>query len=161
KLSPAVKADLENNFAAHADSFKAGVSVLASQGQLATAADASSKFESSLNAHANVLLSIGAEDGSSTAPLAQAVAATVKAAATDVSNTRVTIEDKVKTDSEATTTEQSATDALNVALNDMASLRSLLQTQQGLFSLEVYNQAENQLNLASTTIDDGITQQNG
>jgi len=157
KLSPEVKADLESKFKTHADNFKAGVKVLESQGKLDAAAGASSKFESSLNAHENVLLTVGETSGGDATAQTISVAEMVKAEATVVSDARVVIEEKVKNDTDISSTETSANDSATLVKGDVSELTIAFKESKGVLSSDFLDEANSRLGEASVAISDAYS----
>jgi hypothetical protein len=148
KLSTEVKVELEHKFQKHSDNAKAKIATLASQGKLDAAATIAAKTESSLTAHTNILKTIsqsgkGGEDITS-------VTEKVEAEAAVVSTVRVTIAEKVVSES-GTTTRTSAEEAKKAAEAAAVELTLAVNTNADL-SPELAEESRAKLAIASSTL---------
>lgn len=152
-VDASVRAQLEANFKAFADSADARIKALESTDAKA-AADIASNFEVALRAHEKVLANLGVvrtDVRSETANLH----AKVEVEANDAANIRAEAEAKVRAEGNGPDTKTAAQGKLGAAANVIASVRRFIDSKADVMSVDEKAQAEARLATASDLVAQG------
>ncbi len=146
KLSDEAKAELESRFQAHADAVSARVAKLQDEGEVDAAAEVSSDFEGSLQAHEEVLKTLASEDNELSLKI-NPLLLSVRGNLTGTSKTRTNLENKISADTGAQT-KTAAQGKLNAAANVIASTKAYINNKKAKLGTEATAAATAELNAA-------------
>lgn len=155
KINPDTISRLESNFKVYADRVASRIADLNANGKLDTALEVNSNFESSLNAHKDILARLAAQDkDESDKTQLQELSARVSDTALVAVTIGAEIESKLKTGA-AVNVQAAVEGKLKAAQNKVDEARKFLDANESSVSAEVYAKAEANLTSANGAIAQG------
>ena len=149
-LNADARAKIEENFAVHAEKVSARIEDMEARGNVESAADLASKFETSLQVHQGILTNLDVEG--ETEVEVQSLRTAVNSALNTAVNTRTEAETKVGASGSQTEIKVVAQSRVKAASNIIVSVRTDLENQKGSLSADTYAEAEAQLKGAESLI---------
>lgn len=150
KLDSSESADLESRFAAHAAKVKERINEMEAKGNIRAAADFSSRFETSLKAHDEILIKLQEKDSD-----VKDIEIKANAALGDILGVRIRLESKIA----SSTAEENGTDVktaaegkVNAATNVISSVRSYLENKKDKLGAQATANAEARLAVADSLV---------
>lgn len=152
RLDAESRARIEENFQAHADRVEARIAEMEAKGNVKSAAEVASRFETSLRVHQAILAKLEAQAESQSD--VQSVGTVVNSALNAAVDARTSAENKVGSSGSQADVKVAAEARIEVATKAIASVRDYLEKKKAELDSAVYAKADAQIKVAESLVVD-------
>lgn len=152
QLNAESRARIEENFKAHADRIEARIAEMEAKGNVKSAAEVASHFETSLRVHQAILVKLGAQAESQSD--VQSVGAILNSALNAAVDARTSAETKVGSSGSQADVKVAAEARIEVATKAIASVQDYLEKKKAELGSAVYAEADAQIKAAESLVVD-------